>query len=539
MRIMEKKHHLNLKNTLFPCIFLSVICGGFTGILIFGFKFLASRVIEFSMSTYAFVRENPSYLPLLLFAVGLLSCASYLLIKYEPDCKGGGIPTVVAFIRGFITFKWVASAFVLLFSALLTFLGGVPLGNEGPSVQMGCAVGRGTVNLFSKNNKAWDKYIMTGGACAGFASVTGAPISAMLFAIEEIHHRFSPLIFMAASTATLTASVVMRVLGVIFGRDVSLFHFEINEIMPIRYVWATIIVGVITGLVAVGYTALYRILDKIVNGKLKKTPLVLKFVSVFVIVALLGFLSDGFIGTGHDLIDLIIENHYFPWFVLLLYLLVRAVMLLVANQTGITGGLFVPSLCFGAIVGELVAKLLIICGILPEQYRVIMVIVGMASFLSAASRIPLVAVMFSVEALSALSNIVPVAVGVAFSYLVVELTGIKDFSETVVERKIARSNRNKPVYVGDVHMTVKENSFAVGKEVKDILWPPHLVITSVYRKVIDETLFQSGDVLHLRYKTAAPDDTYKVLEALLGNQDSGIEMTCKLSSDEHYNILEV
>ena len=536
---MEKKQRLKLKNTLFPCIFLSAVCGAFTGVFIFGFKFLASRVIEFSSTVYAFVRENPSYLPILLGVVGLLACASYFLIKYEPDCKGGGIPTVVAFIRGFISFRWLASAFVLLFSALITFLGGVPLGNEGPSVQMGCAVGRGTVDIFSKKNKAWDKYIMTGGACAGFAAVTGAPISAMLFAIEEIHHRFSPLIFMAASTATLTASVVMRALGVIFGRDVSLFHFEIGSVLPMRYVWATALVGIITGLVAILYTKLYRALNKVINGKLKDFPLILKFVIVFIVVGLLGFLSDGFIGTGHGLIDLIIENHYFPWLVLLLYLLVRAVMLLVANQSGITGGLFVPSLCFGAIVGELVSRLLIFSGILPAEYRVIMVVVGMASFLSAASRIPLVAVMFSVEALSSLPNIVTVAVGVAFSYLVVELSGIKDFSETVVEKKIAQNEKGRPMYVCDVHMTVKENAFAVGKEVKDILWPPRLVITSVYRQAVDEAMFQIGDVLHLRYKSAYPEDTYEVLESFLGKQDADIEKSFSLSSDEHYNILEV
>ena len=72
--------------------------------------------------------------------------------------------------------------------SLLSFLMGVPLGNEGPSVQIGTAVGRGTTRIALRKRFAWDRYSMTGGACAGFAVATGAPISGILFAVEEAHH---------------------------------------------------------------------------------------------------------------------------------------------------------------------------------------------------------------------------------------------------------------------------------------------------------------------------------------------------------------
>ena len=170
-----KNNLSKIKNKLIPCFLLSALTGVFTGLLIFAFKISASRIISLSGDIYASVREKPILLLPFILGLALLGALSYLILKIAPDAKGGGIPTAITIIRGFISFNWIASAFGVFISALVTFFGGVPLGNEGPSVQMGCAVGKGTVNVFAKKNKAWDKYIMTGGACAGFAAATGAP----------------------------------------------------------------------------------------------------------------------------------------------------------------------------------------------------------------------------------------------------------------------------------------------------------------------------------------------------------------------------
>ena len=205
---MERNRFIHVKNIIFPCLLLSTIAGMFTGTLIFLFKIAASAVISYSVKIYAFFRADPAWLPLFLVGAALLGLFAWLTLCNAPHCRGGGIPTAVAILRGLIPFHWIKSIFFLFASAMLTFLGGVPLGNEGPSVQMGTAVGRGTVRIFANKHQAWDRYIMTGGACAGFSAATGAPVTGIFFAFEEAHRRFSPMIFMSAAT---TESVCIKV----------------------------------------------------------------------------------------------------------------------------------------------------------------------------------------------------------------------------------------------------------------------------------------------------------------------------------------
>ena len=45
---------------------------------------------------------------------------------------------------------------------------------------IGTSLGRG-VSRIGKKNKAWDRYIMTSGACSGFTVATSSPISGIFF----------------------------------------------------------------------------------------------------------------------------------------------------------------------------------------------------------------------------------------------------------------------------------------------------------------------------------------------------------------------
>ena len=151
-------------NKFIPYIIFPMIVGIFTGILIFLFKIASSAVIHFSENVYTFVRQNPIYLPLLIVFVAVIGVISALVLKFAKECRGGGIPTAVASIRGLVPLKWIEGTVVLFCSALLTYLAGVPLGNEGPSVQMGAAIGEGSSRFSKKNKAAWERYLMTGGA---------------------------------------------------------------------------------------------------------------------------------------------------------------------------------------------------------------------------------------------------------------------------------------------------------------------------------------------------------------------------------------
>ncbi len=509
-----------LKSILTPCLLFSALTGIATGGLIFLFRFFVSQITTLCNEAYQAVRANPKLLVFLLLGVSAVALLSAFLLRFEPNCRGGGIPTSVALMRGLIDFHWVKNIFILFTSACMTYLCGVPLGIEGPSVQMGTAVGRGSVDVLAKRHRAWDRYMMTGGACAGFAAATGAPLTGIFFAFEEAHRRFSPMLFMVSAVSVLFGTLTMKFLCAITGISSSLFDFSLQVTLPLRLIWSAVLVGVICGFAAVAFTKLYRACNSLLKKQLHKIPFAVKYVTVFFAVALIGFFAKDCIGSGHHLIEEMLSGQGL-WYWLLLVLCLRALLLILANTVSVTGGIFVPSLAFGAVIGALCAKVLVAVGILDARYYAVLVVVGMASFLSASARTPITAVAFSLEAMSGLSNILPIVAGATFSYLVIEALGVASFNETVIESKVEHANAGKIAQIVDTYFTVQPDSFAVGKEIRDILWPPTCVILSVQKQTptVEGQGLCEGDVLHMHYKTYDKRATANALEALVGKQE--------------------
>lgn len=520
---MNNKYFTYLKNILFPCIIFSTVTGAFTGLLIFLFKLTANYIIQISERLYAFTRENPQYFALLLLGCIVLGLASAFILKYTKNCRGGGIPTSVAILRGLIPFHWIKSLTLLPLSALLTYLCGIPLGNEGPSVQMGTAAGKGIVAMFSKKQTAWDRYIMTGGACAGFATATGAPVSGIFFALEEAHRRFTPMIIMVAATSVISGSAVMEFLCSSFNMTPRLFHFAPLSILSLKYIWLPVLIGVVCGICAGFFTKLYRAVNAFISHKLNKIPFFVKISAVFLITGILGFFISDCLGSGHSLIEYLIEEGG-VWYLSVLVLLIRLVLLIFANNIGVTGGLFIPTLAFGALIGSISAKILIAINFIPQEHFAVTVIISITAFLSAFVRTPITAIIFAIEALGAQTNILPVIIGASLSYIVIEIMAVECFYETVIDSRIKDANQGKSPVVVDEYISVKPNSFIVGKEVRDILWPPSCVVLSVQKKGSEQAHtmggISEGDILRLHYTTYDRDQTRKNLEAILGEDSS-------------------
>ena len=164
-----------IKNLFLPCTIFSIVAGVMSTVLITAFQLAADWMVQLSASIYAAVRANPKWLPFLLLGSATVGLLSSLILSRSKSCRGGGIPTSVAAIQGIIHFKWITSVFLLPISSLLSFICGIPLGTEGPCVQMGTGIGDGVVCLFGKKKHiGWRRYIMTGGASAGFSSLTPA-----------------------------------------------------------------------------------------------------------------------------------------------------------------------------------------------------------------------------------------------------------------------------------------------------------------------------------------------------------------------------
>ena len=537
----RKNYSTHLTQVLIPCFLLSSVTGIITGIIIYLFRISAAFVIEKSDALYSIVRNKPVLLPLLLLGAALLGAISYALFKLFPACRGGDAQTTILALRGFTPLKWFSNTVILFISALITYFAGVPLGEEGTSVQLGAGVGKGMVKLFSskkRSARAWDRYIMTGGACGGFAAATCSPLTAILFAFDEAHRRFSPMIFMAAATATLSSWGVMQLLCQLTNVEPRLFVLDTPNILPLKYLWAPIVVGVLCGILAIIFAKGYTAVDNLLEKTLGRIPRLVKLISAFVIIALFGFFSAETVGSGHNIIHHLMEGHAPVWYMLLLYLVIRSVVFLFISSLEIVGGLSVPAMAVGAMVGALCAKALSAMNVFPAEYSPVLVVVGVCAFLGATNRAPLNAMTFGCEALFGFTNFISIAIGVAFSFIIIEPLGVTAFSDIVIEDKIHTAYHGKEMHVVDAHFTARSAAFITGKEVRDILWPANCAVLSVDKKNPEHTVIETGDVLHIRYRTDDPEESYKIIESIVGRQkgDTGIHDVHE--GDENYTIPE-
>ena len=517
--ISERKTFL--ENILLPCVLFSTLTGIFTGALIFSFNLLSTFVVHQSSEMYHWFRENPKYAPLLILGILLMGLIAGVMLKTFPSARGGSLPVAVALLRGHIAFRWIPNIVFVYFSSMITYLVGAPLGNEAPCVQMGAAAGKGTVRMFTKKHRAWDRYIMTGGACAGFAVTTGAPLSGIFFALEEAHRRFTPMIIMVATMSTTAAVLTSRWLCNLFNVELTIITVALQNTLQMKDLWIVVILALMCGLFAGIFSKCYEKIRHVIEKIRARVHFIFRLEAVFLIVAIFGLISGHFVNDGHNLLHEIVHAEH-AWQFLLLYLFVRAFLVILSNGVGATGGLFVPTLVFGAMIGSICAQIFISLGLLAPEAAPIMIVIGMAAYKGSSMRTPITAVIFAVEVLSGLGNIPYIILAVAIAYLTVELLGAEPVMEFVYEACIKEEHGNKKRQVYDLSLTVQPNAFVIGKETRDILWPPECIVMAVHHdtghRSHGEHGVHAGDVLDLHFTSYDKDQTMNLLYDLVGEQ---------------------
>lgn len=523
---MKKKHRHVFFNLILPAVVFGSITGTLTALVVMLYKFCAKYVIGVSENGYHYLSENLQWVPLTIAGLLGLSFLYAYFYKRHSNLRGGGIPTSIGILRGFISFHWLFNLCGVFLLSLTSFLVGVPLGNEGPSVQMGTAVGRGSVYSFAQKHRAWDRYSMTGGACSGFAVATGAPVSGIMFAIEEAHQLIAPMIVIVSATSVAVSYMISQLLAPLLGVSLSLFPSMHLVTLSAKELWIPLVVGVAIGLFSVVFLQYYRAVNHFCTKTLKNIPHAYRIFTVLLLTLVLGLVSHSFISTGHHLIETLLEGKL-ALYMLVLILLVRSTLTLSANTLSLTGGIFLPILALGATLASIVGESLQMVFGLSEDYYQIILVLGIVACISGMMKTPLTAIVFSVEALSCYENIYSVIIVAMVAYIIPEVFGVESINDRVLEHRVKHLNKDKQVKVLDLFVEVKEKSFAVGKQVRDILWPANLFVLSVKASTEREAemdehggkAIYEGDVLHIRYATTDEARTKEELFAIVGEQE--------------------
>src|ERR1700758_3842018 len=173
----------------------------------------------------------------------------YLLYKYFPDARGSGVPQTKAALYargGFISLRTVIGKF---FCTSATLASGIPLGREGPAVQVGGGIasvlGR-WLHLSPEKIKA----LIPVGAAAAVAAAFNTPMAAVLFALEEVVGDLHAPVLGSVVLASATSWAVLRLL---LGNDPLFAVPQYQLVHPVEFaVYA--VLGVLGGFVSVLFT---------------------------------------------------------------------------------------------------------------------------------------------------------------------------------------------------------------------------------------------------------------------------------------------
>lgn len=478
-------------------VYKGILVGLFGGLLVSLYRLGIEFGTEKALHAYGILRQQPLYILPWLGLIGLVSYLVYRLIKLEPYAKGSGIPQVEGIVLLGMKMKWYTILVVRFAAGLLTALFGVSLGREGPSIQVGAA-GAQAVSKLTGKNKVEENYLITSGAAAGLAAAFNAPLSGIMFTLEEVHRSFSPHILIAATTAALTADMVSKM---IFGLSPALNYGAIPQ-LPLRYYALLPLVGIVSGVVgAVFNKGLLRF------GKLyEKLPALARPALALLFALLCGLFLPEVLGGGQNLIRLS-EAGQGSLTVLALFLGAKLLFTCICFGSGIPGGIFMPILAAGALSGGIAAKFAMMIG-LPGEYVIVFCVCAMAGALSGSVKAPLTSILLMTEMTGSLVQLLPVAIVAFAALLTSDLLGVSPIYEVLLERIAPQEDgvAHAPTKSTLLEMPVELGSVVAGNRVREIHWPQGMLIVGLRRGEKEFVPNGETQIMHGDYLVALSSD---------------------------------
>lgn len=349
------------------------------------------------------------------------------LVKWEPMISGSGIPQVEGEVSGRLSQNWKRVLPAKFAGGFLCMLGGLSLGREGPSIQLGAMAGQGISRALGRGERE-EKFLMTCGASAGLSAAFHAPLAGMMFAVEEIHKTFSIPILLPVMTASVTADYIA---SHILGLD-PVFHFQITEYLPQNYYWLLILLGILVGVSGVFYNwgmlkaqELYRKIPL-----LKETG---RLLIAFLTAGVLGLVMPSVLGSGSGLIASLTKGEMVLGMVVLT-LVVKFLFSAVSFGSGAPGGIFFPLLILGALLGAVFAMTGAEFFGLDPVYINNFVLLGMTGFFTAIVRAPLTGIILLFEMSGSISQMLSLSIVSVTAYIVATLMRSEPIYDSLLKR---------------------------------------------------------------------------------------------------------
>ncbi|MFY9742254.1 MAG: chloride channel protein [Candidatus Sulfotelmatobacter sp.] len=389
-------------------LILSVFIGIFSGLAVVCFR------LAIGWTHLALLGPLPQSHSWRLFAVpglaGLVVAA--LVLHVFPGVRGSGVnqtKSALYIFNGFIPFRTAVGKFIC---SAIAIGSGQSLGPEDPSLQIGASIASALGRQLDISREKL-RLMAPVGAAAGLAAAFNAPISAVLFVIEEVIGRWSAGILGSVVLAAVASVVVVRS----FLGSEPLFRIPVTTFKRPSELLAYVVLGVVGGVASVAFAKSIAFL----RPRLKAMP---RWTQYFqppiagLLVGLIAFLgAPQVMGAGYDFMDQAMHGQY-VWKFLVLLAVLKIVATTFSFVSGTPGGMFAPALFVGAMLGGAVGDIERI--FLPHftSSTGTYALVGMGVLFAGFLRVPMTSVFMVLEVSGNYEIIVPVIVANTASYLV-------------------------------------------------------------------------------------------------------------------------
>lgn len=462
------------ENFKYQLLLEGVAVGFAVGVTVGLFRFALQKAEEMRN---LYIEAAQKSVLLTVCGIGILvffTCVVIFCLRKEPLCSGSGIPQVKGELRGEINARWLQVIIAKFLGGVAAIGGGLALGREGPSIQLGAMVGKGFSRL-NNRLRTEEKMLMSCGGGAGLAAAFSAPLAGVVFVLEELHRNFSKELLLGTMAAAISADGVASYM---FGLE-PVFQFEEIGNMPLSRYWMVALLGILLGAFGVVYNQMIAFMQDFYS-RLK--PAWLKAVIPFAMVVALAVWYPHMLGSGHSIVGETGAGLYRAQ-MLLLILGIKFVFSGFSFGTGAPGGIFLPLLVLGAVTGGLFTEVLSpICGF-EEAYVEFFVILGMAGYFSAIVRAPITGIILISEMSGSLSNLLGLSLVSLMAYITAELLNGQPIYDQLLARMLSNGTAKKPRRSNKVliESEVYLGSRACGMNLAALHLPAGCLVVSVVR----------------------------------------------------------
>ncbi len=372
-------------------------CAAATGLVVVGFTLLAEAAIE----AYQHMAQAGSFgkVLMLLWTPLVTVAVLWWTRRFVPAAAGSGIPQVMRALddelqsaqRGWLVSLRLSFHKIALVSAGL--LGGLSIGREGPTVQVGAGV-MGCARRWLSPQSGIDAHdLMVAGAAAGIAAAFNTPLGGIVFALEQLSRRRG----ISHSSLVIASIVLAGLIAVaVFGNETYFGRLSVQQMS-----WSLLGPGMMVALVAGLSGGLFARLivvsarglpDRFSRWR-REHPLRFAAACGFG-VALIALVTGGATaGAGYAPTRALLEGQAdLPG----VYTVLKFCATWLSAWTGVPAGMFAPSLAIGAGIGHDVALLAGLSG----EASIPLIALGMAGFLAATTGGPITAFIIVMEMVS-------------------------------------------------------------------------------------------------------------------------------------------